>query len=345
MMYTGGKCAPQAPGAPKREVVSPRGSAAFVKAGGMQGQGAVLPVERPVGQPPQPPPVGDLRVVTFNIWFDKIAQAARAQAVVDILKQCKAHVICLQEVTAAAFATIRADPWVAAHCSIVDPQCSHYDTWYGVAILSTLPVTAAAAWVFSNSGMGRALLAARVAVGGGKEVAVGTVHLESLNCPRERAQQVVFSAAALKTMMEQPKVGGVRGMLPAFMGGSSAESPAPPPAVGGVLCGDFNFDSDRNFVKNDGQPLENDVLAKEIPAWRDAWPRLHPNTPGKTFDTSTNRMLAGHKSEVMRYDRVLSHTLAPAAMRLLGTDPIAAAAPQAIYPSDHYGLLAVFPMA
>ena len=48
-----------------------------------------------------------------------------------------------------------------------------------------------------------------------------------------------------------------------------------------ILCGDFNFDSDRNF--SGIGPLENDSLKKILPHHVDVWPTLHGNDKGYTL--------------------------------------------------------------
>lgn len=50
--------------------------------------------------------------------------------------------------------------------------------------------------------------------------------------------------------------------------------------------GDFNFDSEHNFRKNDGLPLENLSLQEYMPKAVDVWSALNADKKsGKTFDS------------------------------------------------------------
>jgi endonuclease/exonuclease/phosphatase family metal-dependent hydrolase len=76
-------------------------------------------------------------------------------------------------------------------------------------------------------------------------------------------------------------------------------------------------------------------------AFRDTWEELEPD-PGYTRDTTANAMLAKIKDDRhQRIDRIFfkSADFVPAAIRMLGTDPIPGTAGQ-VFPSDHFGLVA-----
>eukprot|EP01052_Picozoa_sp_SAG31_P020149 SAG31_NODE_1502_length_8080_cov_131.725849_7_plen_268_part_00 len=145
--------------------------------------------------------------------------------------------------------------------------------------------------------MDRTLLLAYLVLPSGAEMTVGAVHLESLGTQPVRRRQ-------LRTI-------------------SRALAPVGGPAV---LCGDFNFDSRRNWSAHytcaldgvqtatdaqgpsaGGQPacgtpehrpdrapdgddseLDNDCLAQILPGWTDLWPMLRPAEPGFTFDSERN---------------------------------------------------------
>lgn len=104
---------------------------------------------------------------------------------------------------------------------------------------------------------------------------VANVHLESLNARKKRKEQ-------LKIVKEHLKLCQTR-----------------------VICGDFNFDSKRNFLSSDKRKLENDWLKKYFDEYIDVWDELNPNDNGFTFNTDINYMLASHPHEQMRYDRIL----------------------------------------
>jgi hypothetical protein len=171
---------------------------------------------------------------------------------------------------------------------------------------------------------------------------VGNVHLESMNSRAERKAQLKIAAKCL------------------------ASAPS-------LLLGDFNFCSHWNWVdmKKNGRwipgaeehrsPLENDVLHEVLPTFVDAWIQHYPpETPGFTFDSTVNRMVAEFTEyEQMRYDRVL-YNLPPAwqleSITMIGTyelnpapqldavDGYSTPPPRqpSTYISDHFGLLAQF---
>ena len=74
-----------------------------------------------------------------------------------------------------------------------------------------------------------------------------------------------------------------------------------------LLCGDFNFDSQRNFSGTG--PLENNCLEAVLPDFVDVWPLLRPADRGFTFDSERNPVI--HKPERMRYDRVCVRKATP----------------------------------
>lgn len=95
-----------------------------------------------------------------------------------------------------------------------------------------------------------------------------------------------------------------------------------------VVLGDFNM-----------RDAEN---ARITAPFTDVWPLLRPDEPGYTEDTSVNlmRFESRNKHRHVRFDRVLVKGSAwrPAAIDLLGTQPIAPSHPR-VFPSDHFGLI------
>jgi tyrosyl-DNA phosphodiesterase 2 len=95
-----------------------------------------------------------------------------------------------------------------------------------------------------------------------------------------------------------------------------------------VVLGDFNMRDDEN-----GR-IDADYI--------DVWPALRPTEPGFTEDTDINlmRLDSKNKHRQVRFDRVLlkGSRWRPAAIELLGTDPISDAHPR-VFPSDHFGVL------
>jgi hypothetical protein len=102
--------------------------------------------------------------------------------------------------------------------------------------------------------------------------------------------------------------------------------------------GDFNFNAH-------GQ--ENIRQFRALPGWIDVWTNLMGiHNPGYTFDTETNAMTKANNdmSDRSRIDRIIlrSETIIPTAIEMIGNKSIGNEKTLNIFPSDHYGLTAVF---
>lgn len=146
--------------------------------------------------------------------------------------------------------------------------------------------------------LGRGFLQAQLMVNG-RQLVVCAVHLESGKAAsRLRARQLHRVFDALSTFDDV------------------------------LILGDFNM-----------RDAENTLISAP---YIDVWPALRPNVDGFTEDTSINlmRLDAKNKSRQVRFDRILLKGAGwvPAAITLLGTEPISRAAPR-VFPSDHFGVL------
>lgn len=251
--------------------------------------------------------------------------------IVEILEK-RPDVVCLQEVTPRFAKAARASA-VLGGLYVVSPNAIDR---YGVLML----VNKAWAPRFHEeempSVMGRSLLISEFTVPSrdgsapALSYAVATVHLESLNNERTRAEQLKICHAHLRKFPNA------------------------------VLTGDFNFDATQTWgdwrkgaTPKEPSELENHVLARVMPDWADVWPLLRPDDDGITFDGGTNPCVHD-SSERMRYDRIMvkrppgvittspESLLLPLGIERLGMAPIDASG---IRPSDHYGLLATFRFA
>ena len=290
-----------------------------------------------------------VRAVTYNVWFEQLAKQKRAECLIEMLRDVRADVICLQEITSEVLQIITSDSWVTKNYHIADPNGEMFEG-YGLVILSTFPFSSVNCWHYNDTSMGRYLLEGQIVLPNKKRMHFGCVHLESLNQARRRREQLIFSTRVLEQQIE--------------IGGSE----------GGLLMGDFNFDGKRNWDIR-STPLENLVM-KEISDWKDVWEVHHPDSDGFTFDTTTNEMIASMSKERMRYDRILSFKLSSNSISIIGNTPMIHSEPEALYPyhqvynkdllkqsqlmnaderqenetfdrmavyiSDHYGLLAEF---
>jgi endonuclease/exonuclease/phosphatase family metal-dependent hydrolase len=252
-------------------------------------------------------PVSALTLVTWNVWFDPHQLARRAEMLLAALRAADADVVCLQEVTPALVAILRAADSLRAYALLDDTLDG--EQRYGTVILSRLPVRGWRRHELPTS-MGRDLHVADVTLADGAPLAVGTVHLESRRWNGDvRGEQL---DAAFPLLRE-----------------------AAPDAV---LCGDFNFDDGwdecarlaaapdfRDLWLSHGRGATGytvDTRANAMTAWH----------KGKEKQT--------------RYDRVLvrsSGRVVPRAIEVLGTAPHAD--DPALFVSDHFGLCATLDLA
>ena len=158
----------------------------------------------------------NLRILTLNVWFSQRRQAERFAGQLDAFARADADVICLQEVNSSFLAALARAQQAGAHAWLASYELSAPDLGagphYGVAMLvrrALCPVFSRRP--FEGSEMGRELLLARLSSAALGSLAVGCVHLESLDAAGARAAQLRDCAEAL-----------------------AGEGAA-------VLCGDFNF--------------------------------------------------------------------------------------------------------
>eukprot|EP00667_Euglena_gracilis_P018752 EG_transcript_19955 len=268
-----------------------------------------------------------LTLLTWNVWFAPAFLEARARAVFRVCRARRPAVVCFQEATRPFLRLLQCEDWVPAYrCS--DPgDGSTLGDWYGAVMLVREPLFQRFAHHQMPTRMGRRLVTGTLSLGQ-ERVTIGTVHLESLENAPLRAQQMALCGQAL----QHDRLA--------------------------VLCGDFNFDSERNYSGRG--PLENDGLAVALPGYRDVWPMLREGERGLTFDSAANPCI--RQEEQMRYDRVCckGDQLVPRSIELVGTNPLIhpeyglvsdatgedeRAQLSRLCPSDHFGLFAVFDVA
>jgi tyrosyl-DNA phosphodiesterase 2 len=249
-------------------------------------------------------PSSAISVITWNTWFAPYSFDARFKALLALIHARRPDVICLQEIVAESLEMLLATPWIRAEYRISDARGTTFES-YGVVLLSRLPVLSLAIHELPSS-MHRRLLVAEIAVGP-RRLVVATAHLESMKPNRDtRADQLAEIFPRLKAM------------------GPDA-----------VLVGDFNLCS--------SWTEEN---ANLDPEFVDLWPALRDRAPGYTEDTGVNTMLLNvkNKEKTVRFDRILLRSAEgawkPGSIELLGTAPIAPTSPD-VFPSDHFGLIAV----
>jgi endonuclease/exonuclease/phosphatase family metal-dependent hydrolase len=255
-------------------------------------------------------PTSELRVLTWNIWFDDLSSQHRLNALLCELLASAPDLACLQEVRPGVAEALRAS---IPLCSVYDISCNDVGR-YGNLTLVRKDFDATFAVMQLPTRMGRNLLLAecRSRLPG---LLIGNVHLESLAHEDLRREQLLAAGNALKN---HPRA---------------------------LLCGDFNFDSTqtygdwaREMPQRHPEMLENCVLAEVLPDFVDAWPAVRDDE-GFTFDGSLNPVCVRDRSERMRYDRIIAkggmQSLLPVGASLLGKSEITE---WGLMPSDHFGL-------
>jgi endonuclease/exonuclease/phosphatase family metal-dependent hydrolase len=125
---------------------------------------------------PLPVDLPSLRVVTYNVWFDRFESERRCSAVLEILRDQAPDVIALQEVTPYFLQRLLAEPWLRDSYS--SSRSKLLDARYDVVMLTRLPVHRFVSHQLTTD-MGRRLHALEIPTTRGRLV-VGGVHLESM---------------------------------------------------------------------------------------------------------------------------------------------------------------------
>ena len=260
---------------------------------------------------------GDLRLLTYNVWFGDVAQAERLEALGKVIETCDAHVVCLQEVTPQALFVLRAQPWWDAYVVGPKPPLQEYFSMMLFKRVVRSEVLKRDQYAFRNSQMGRYLdVVSHMRCPSSRATfALGTSHLESyISASRTSARERAVQMSECFSWLNQHE--------------------------NAIFMGDTNWDD-----KDGAVPLPD--------GWRDAWLEARPGDPGFTYDARKNAMLRGYLQK--RLDRAfvkLKH-FDVKRVEMVGTDPIpgvtyhktvsnrgkAQILELPVVPSDHFGLL------
>ena len=260
---------------------------------------------------------GDIRLLTYNIWFADVAMSARLEALGRVIRECDPHVLCLQEVTPQTVSVLRAQPWFDDYVMGPAPHLQDYFSMMMFKRGVKSELVKREKHVFRNSQMGRYLDVTSYMRDphSGAHLAVGTSHLESyINSTRTSAnERRVQIQECFSVMNKHPNA---------------------------VFMGDTNWDD-----KDGDVPMPSD--------WCDAWLDKRPGDPGFTYDAKTNDMLRGYLQKRLDRAFVKLRDFDVRAIEMVGKQPIPGVTYHKtvsnrgksqlvelpVLPSDHYGLL------
>jgi len=279
--------------------------------------------------------LNSLTVVTYNVCFERDFYDQRCEQIFKIIQGNNVDVICLQEVTPLFVDKLLKENWAQDCYYLSTYQTDPSIEPYGCIILSIIQPRSFKRWALPSQ-MGRDCLVAEYIING-EEFACCTTHLESLDHPETRKEQL----QRISEILTFPNA---------------------------ILMGDFNFDSTQNYshvqLKRDAhrrgipfdtlenmvfdpmETLENDILRIIFTEFRDGWSESGlklPDEKGYTFDSVENRMIKQY--ERMRYDRILfksiNCTWDAFGINLIGTEPLdpSKVGGAEVYPSDHFGVI------
>lgn len=244
----------------------------------------------------------ELRVLTYNVLADRVHLEKRLPALFQVIESSEADIIVLQEVAPWFADKLLSQPWTRAYRWL--QRDGKNVIAHEFLVLSKSPILSFHTAPLPGQ-QHRALFFAELEVHG-RKIAVATCHLESLlEDGPIRADQLDAFFQALAPYEE------------AF------------------FAGDFNF--------GDGEQPDTAHLDK---TFRDAWSELHPDKPGYTWDIELSEFarresFPGEPSR--RLDRILfkSTRWLPVSAAIIGNKPLDGDR-RRLFPSDHFGLLAVF---
>jgi endonuclease/exonuclease/phosphatase family metal-dependent hydrolase len=136
------------------------------------------------------PAFGELKLVTYNVWFSEKNWANRARKLLQIVQAEHADIICLQEVTQHFLDVVLEEEWIRSNYMVTDARGSTI-TPYGVLMIfrSSLKVFNSRLYELPTN-MGRRFLLCDIQWKCGETLSIGTVHLESLNNSEIREAQL-----------------------------------------------------------------------------------------------------------------------------------------------------------
>ena len=241
-----------------------------------------------------------LKLITLNTWFDDFYFEERFRAITEILRELKADVIALQEITDKSLGIILKEDWVKDNYFISDISGSTFSS-YGVILLSRIPIKNLNLYPLASI-MNRHVLIAEFVINEQK-ILIGTTHLESLN----------FSAPIRYVQLKN---------IFALLNVSNNS----------VLMGDFNFCSSWNENSNiDNSYLDFwETLRSDNPGY----------TVYTDINIMRKKSKSGEKKVRFDriISRSAKYCWKPKKINRIGMKSISPECPD-IFPSDHFGLI------
>lgn len=294
-------------------------------------------------------------MLTVNVWDDSFRRAERTAALLQLIKESKADIVGLQEVTSEVLNLITTDDYVCQHFYVSD-AIGHTLSGNGLLLLSRLPVVEFVQHEVSSN-MKRSLLSAQLFING-HSLCVAVVQLESKDDALVRESQLVSAAKFLNQKYHYVLMGDFNCRDDANMYNHIASRGESETGEGeaGTACGGPVI---ARLPCHVPPHASNDSLRLYLPGAIDLWPQLHSTSssspsskqPGFTVDSKTNRMLM--YDEQCRYDRVLlrsSGEWTATRISLTGFNELHIPLPpgserwarnqRAVFMSKHYGLIA-----
>lgn len=282
---------------------------------------------------PTVPGENQLRVLTWNVWFQPVKLRHRIEAIGKIIRETDPHIIFLQEVTPEIMEVTFKSKWfLKSGYKCGQNILGLLQLPYFVLVISKLPFRMPGITNnFINSGMGRSLRLDFLKFKGISITAAST-HLESPVGPwMQGGREDMFSPQRKAQLRQSFEVIAEKSTKGDFC----------------IFGGDMNWNDVLKRKRNDGVlPLP--------PGWKDCWLEdpTHKEDPGHTYDARSNAMLSGYLQN--RLDRIFwkGDSLSLNRIEMVGKDPIpglkylkktkATEKMLPVLPSDHYGLLAHF---
>ena len=139
-----------------------------------------------------------ISLVTWNVWFDSLERTARYNHIFQTIQSIKPDIVCLQEVTPYFVEQLKLWPEILKFYSFSDQLDSASIIPYGVAVLCRKSLSPEFKFVALPTNMYRKLLITDFQID--KQMfTIGTVHLESLNNQKMREEQLVICSQQLNS--------------------------------------------------------------------------------------------------------------------------------------------------